>query len=122
MTPREKHYHKFFPFRLSSFLSSFSPCLVVVLSFCSHALTPAEFSLRGRCVTPPLWEFGLVSPTLHYHRGRRSSARPPRQPVRTVHTRLQFSGLATQRRNEATKVLLYKKKVPTPLRCNEDKC
>nr|DAM34996.1 MAG TPA: hypothetical protein [Caudoviricetes sp.] len=54
-----------------------------------------------------------MSPTLHYHRGRRSSARPPCQPVCAVYTRLQFSGWPTQRRNEATKVLLYKKKLPT---------
>ena len=95
-----KHYHNFsFFYSLSFRLVVRLPCRsVVVLFLRSHARRIfVAWSLRYA----PLWEFGLASPTLHYHRGRRSSARPPRQPVCTVYTRLQFPGWPTQRRYQA---------------------
>ena len=101
-----KALSQFLVFRLSSFLSSLSPCLVVVLSFCSYVRAPAEFSLRGRCVTPPYGNLDWRAPHFTITGGRRSRARPANQPVRTVYTRLQFHGWPTQQRLYGANILI----------------
>ena len=121
------HYHNFYffyslsfsPFvraplswRRCSVLTFARPCRCVVVLFLRSRAR--RFFVASRLRYAPLWEFGLASPTLHYHRGRRSSARPPHSPVCTVYTRLQLSGWPTKLRCHAAKVLKHVG-WPTPL-------
>lgn len=101
-----KALSQFLVFRLPCFLSSLPLALVVVLPFYSYARTPADFSLRGRCVTPPYGNLDWRAPHFTITGGRRSSARPANQPVRTVYTRLQFPGWPTQQRLYGANILI----------------
>nr|DAN39496.1 MAG TPA: hypothetical protein [Caudoviricetes sp.] len=70
------HYHNFYSFACLVFFLLFR--LPLSLRRCSVLTFARPLIFRGvEAALRPLWEFGLASPTLHYHRGRRSSARPP---------------------------------------------
>ena len=118
---KASHYHYFFaPAFLSSFLLALPCCRSLIA--CGARRLRIFVPLRLRYA--PLWEIGRQAPPLHYHRGRRSSARLPRCTVHTVYTRLQFSGnnAAKPLRCRDTEVpsrstsTIYKKKLPTTLR------
>ena len=115
------HYHKFLFFRLPCFLSSLSPCLVVALSFCSCVRTPADFSWRRGCVTPPYGNLDWRAP--HFTiTGVGVRVLGPLTNLYARYTRDCSSAVGSRnhaakvRRNEATKVLLYIRRTYQPLR------